>query len=222
MVIYGALLLPAVIQLGSGLGLIPVAIFARSEAEAMASVMAVTLVVGWFGSYFIGHWIGGRTRSRGILTVALVLVIGSILSKSFDFLVLSDEDFAKAVRSPDGDFQGKGVGTFLIAVFAMWVFYAIPIFLGYWMGRRSRLSKYFSYLLAVLPKDTRNLVVTLAFEEAQRLAAERVLAAPRSRAVPEAPPPLPSEASSPAPRKPQKLPTESGQSLPKKPQTLPV
>jgi hypothetical protein len=106
-----------------------------------------------------------------------------------------------------------------VAIIALWVFYAGPIYLGYWMGRRSRMNKYFSYLLAVLPKDTRNLVVTLAYEEAQRLAADRVIAS--ARGATRSPPPLPAAGYQPAtpvaPSKPQGIP-----GAPKKPQSLPV
>ena len=39
--------------------------------------------------------------------------------------------------------------------------------IGYWRGRNFRLSRYLHYLLSVLPADTRDLVIELAFGEAQ-------------------------------------------------------
>jgi hypothetical protein len=40
--------------------------------------------------------------------------------------------------------------------------------LGYWRGQKYRLSKYLHYLLGVLPAETRDAVIELAFEEAQK------------------------------------------------------
>jgi hypothetical protein len=47
----------------------------------------------------------------------------------------------------------------------------VPGLIGYWRGQRQRLSKYLDYLLSVLPQQTRDTVVDLAFEEAQKVAA---------------------------------------------------
>jgi len=49
----------------------------------------------------------------------------------------------------------------------------VPALLGYWRGRKLRLSKYLYYLLGVLPKETRDAVVELAFDEAQKISKAR-------------------------------------------------
>ena len=47
----------------------------------------------------------------------------------------------------------------------------VPGLIGYWRGKRQSLSKYLYYLLSVLPPQTRDTVVELAFEEAQKVSA---------------------------------------------------
>ena len=47
----------------------------------------------------------------------------------------------------------------------------VPGLIGYWRGKRQSLSKYLHYLLSVLPPQTRDTVVELAFDEAQKVSA---------------------------------------------------
>jgi hypothetical protein len=42
--------------------------------------------------------------------------------------------------------------------------------IGYWRGRKYRLAAYLHYLLGVLPAETRDTVVELAFDEARKVA----------------------------------------------------
>ena len=44
------------------------------------------------------------------------------------------------------------------------------LLIGYWRGRKHRLSKYLYYLLGVLSPEARHAVIELAVEEAQRAA----------------------------------------------------
>jgi hypothetical protein len=53
----------------------------------------------------------------------------------------------------------------------------VPGLLGYWRGQKYRLSKYLHYLLDVLPAETRDTVIGLAFDEAQKIVSAKRSAA---------------------------------------------
>jgi len=194
MVAYGVMILFGVMQLSSliGLGLITLLFGADASTVDPRTILAIALPINLTGSYCLGRWIGTRCSRYGIGVVLLVAVIGVSVTKIVDFAVLSPADFQAAYD------QSKGFVTFLAHVFGgFWVF-SLTGLIGYAVGRRSRLSKYFRYLLSVLPKDTRETLVNLAYEEAQNLAAGSVR--PPARTPP--PPPVKSD----VPVKPAKIP----------------
>jgi len=54
----------------------------------------------------------------------------------------------------------------------MCIFWGAGLF-GYWRGHRHKLSAYLYYLVRVLPAETRETVVELTFEEAQKVGLRR-------------------------------------------------
>jgi hypothetical protein len=168
MTLYGTLILLLVTQAGEF-----IAGFLSSVLEIKGSnlfwLILITNILTWiFGSYLVGRWIATRCARRGVLTILLVaaliagiltasVVIASVIASSFELVQVE-------VR------QRLEFGSILYS-FAIRICIVFGAgLLGYWRGRRQRLPKYLYYLLRVLPAETREAVVELAFGEAQKLA----------------------------------------------------
>lgn len=172
MVVYGTILL-FVIRAGFGI----VAGFMLSEAlsEAggtleMARHMARHISVVSFlpasmlAMYLIARWIGTRCSRRGIIATLLV-AISTLIDAVLNMTLLPDEDFRTMSGYERTDYL-KYFGNEVLEVSII----AAAGLVGYWRGHKQRLSKYLYYLLGVLPVETRETVVDLAFEEAEKVA----------------------------------------------------
>jgi hypothetical protein len=127
--------------------------------------LGVTLSTNWLATtlsaYLVGRWIGARCSSKGMIAVLLAIIIAAASGVAFDLLFPNPEELA-----PE----------------AVLDLYRFPFLMcagliGYWRGRKYRLSKYLHYLLDVLPADTRDTVIDLAFEEAQKVGSPKGLPA---------------------------------------------
>ena len=102
-------------------------------------------------AYFVGRWIGTCCASRGVVAVLLAISLFSATNLAIDLVFPDEPGDPSSLRVDLSEFP------FLVCLGLI----------GYWRGRNFRLSRYLHYLLSVLPADTRDLVIELAFGEAQ-------------------------------------------------------
>jgi hypothetical protein len=194
MIIYGSMVIAGMMQAFGLVGLLVGSLFFGPEVAASEPklTLAISLPLNLLGCFFVGRWIGTRCQNTGlgILVVLAVPFLGIMAAKIVDFALVSPEDFKRAYD------QDKSFFVFLQHVLFATPMFWIPALLGFWRGHVIRLARYLRYLLSILPKDTREVLVNLAYEEAQNLATQSVKSAPRSP-----PPPPPSR-----PQKPSKIP----------------
>lgn len=124
--------------------------------------LLVAVPIQLLGGYVVGKWIGARCARNGLIVMLGSAAAGAVLLRGIDYLISPPEHF-KALFG-----QEKSAGVLLLAAIGPFAVFSIGGLIGYWRGRRRKLSSYLHYLLSVLPNDTRNLIVDLAFEEAQR------------------------------------------------------
>jgi hypothetical protein len=162
MAIGGALLLAAIVEVTSAFVGIVFAIAAAGNTEiATKAGLYMSLPVMMVGAYFVGRWIGTRTRSYGIAVVFLMAFLVSLMAHAFDMSISSAQFFQSIMGA------AKSIHLFFLQLVATFVFQLPTALLGYWRGSRRRVTKYFDYLLAVLPADTKNAIVDLAYQEVQ-------------------------------------------------------
>jgi hypothetical protein len=171
MVVYGTILLVVLLQAAGFFAGFTFAAAMRSIDDENVSKFAAfrglqTAGIMIFASYFVGRWMGARISRWGILTMVLIAALAPTAAVGLDVAFLSEETYRKFAGSEPSAFLGilKQIAftSFIIVV---------PGLVGYWRGRRQRLSKYLNYLLNVLPPQDRDTVVELAYGEAQKLAA---------------------------------------------------
>ncbi len=163
---YGAIILVAVVQLAGGIvGLIMGLIapsqqgFTQNELLAIAVISIPTQLAG---GYFVGRWIGARSAPRaGVAAIFTCAVAAALISRIIDFSIMSHDDIQTAYGSVDA-------GRFLTLALITFVIFAVSAGLGYWRGTARRQTTYMAYLLNVLPADTRETLVNLAYEEAEK------------------------------------------------------
>jgi hypothetical protein len=118
--------------------------------------LGLILLTNWpvmiFCAYLVGRWIGSRCSRRGIIAVLLAISSTAIML-TFDLL------------SPDEDELEPSE---MVLDLLRFPFLICAGLIGYWRGQKYRLSKYLHYLLDVLPAETRDAFIDLAFEEAQK------------------------------------------------------
>jgi hypothetical protein len=150
--------------------------------------LAISIPIRLVGGYFLGRWIGTRCASYGILALFLSVALGSICSIAAFYVTTSTSIVANF-------FGQQNLPTFLLRSEITSFFYLFVLgLLGYWRGRRRKLSRYMLYLLSVLPTDVRGVLIDLAFEEAQHAGNARAFSAggPSYTGPSAMPPPLPS------------------------------
>lgn len=166
MIVYATLILAAVWQFGGFIGVLIawLQVIPEEFVDIPIAVASMLMAVGCV--YLLGVWIGTRCDKLGILTIIAVTFFGSALSLSLDFLVLSGPEFQQFYGAP------KTVGLFLNITLLDTLLMGIFGMIGFWRGRRARLSRYVWHLLSRLPADSRNTLVDLVNEEAQRLSSD--------------------------------------------------
>ena len=168
MVAYGAVVLWGVIEafgviIGFSFG---AATGGQADAKALQGLGIAMLAVQIVAAYFVGRWIGSRTLRLGIVAMLLVAPLVGVANTATDALVMPGELYTATFGSEPRAFFGilkRIIVTSLIII--------VPGLIGYWRGKRQSLSKYLYYLLSVLPPQTQDTVVELAFEEAQKVSA---------------------------------------------------
>ena len=84
----------------------------------------------------------------------LAIIISAAFWRAVDLLIAGEEEFTPSEQVLD-----------LCRV----PFLICAGLIGYWRGRKYRLSRYLHYLLDVLPAETRDTVIDLAFDEARKI-----------------------------------------------------
>jgi hypothetical protein len=120
--------------------------------------LGLILSTNWFAmilcAYLVGRWIGTRCSSGGMIAVLLVIIISTAFWRAVDLLTPGEEEF-----TPSEQVLDLLRFPFLICIGLI----------GYRRGRKYRLSRYMHYLLDVLPAETRDTVIDLAFDEARKI-----------------------------------------------------
>jgi hypothetical protein len=169
MVVYGTIALSFLGQVAGGVaGIMLAPVMSSFEGEnapnAGFAVGVLSIIVTIVGAYFVGRWVGARTSRLGIVTMLLIAPITAAFQVGLDVLVVPDEVYRGMVGSERLAFFG-----ILKRIASISFLIIVPGLIGYWGGQRQRLSKYLKYLLSVLPPQTRDVVVELAYEEAQKV-----------------------------------------------------
>jgi hypothetical protein len=137
-----------------------------ADARALQGLGIATLAVEIVAAYFVGRWIGSRTSRLGIVAMLLVAPLFAVANIATDVFALPRELYTATFGSEPRAFFGILKRFSIISLIVM-----VPGIIGYWRGKRQSLSKYLYYLLRVLPSQTQDTVVELAFEEAQKVSA---------------------------------------------------
>ena len=161
MIIYGTILTFTASSLGGGTS---GALGGAMGLDIEHSLIVSTVYMFFFtliGHYFVGKWIGVKCIGLGVWTAILVAFLHSAIENSLTWAFASDGAFSLYFGdSPRSTW-------FVVVLIVSGSLIRIPfVALGYWRGRHSRLSAYFQYLLKQVPMETRNTIVTLAYDEA--------------------------------------------------------
>ena len=128
-----------------------------TESELTKYLQLQDIIVTAALSYFVGRWIGTRCSSKGMIAILLIIFLSTAMDLIFNFMFPDDP----------GDFPSM-----LLDLTSL--LFSIPAgVIGYRRGRKYRLSRYLHYLLSVLPPETRDTVIDLAFGEAQKIGSGR-------------------------------------------------
>jgi len=153
----------------AGMGVLFAALLEKqisTEDALVASVWFKLLLVGW-ASYRTGRLMGERSARWPLLWLIIACSICMVL-RSIDFLlgVRADDSAAWATLLGLPIFEKARLASLLLLDIAK---LALPGVVGLWAGHRRRLRAYLGYLVELLPPDTRDALVTLAYEDAKRL-----------------------------------------------------
>jgi hypothetical protein len=160
---YSTIILIAVTEF---LSLLTGAIAAHSglnRTGAMTALVLVGFLIQLLAGYFVGRWIGIRGRNHGLMALFAAALLSPIIERTIESYFLSADEF----RTLFGVERGLPVMAVSVAVGFAVLF--LPGVLGYWRGKKQRLTKYLGFLLAILPEDTQAALVDLAVQEANAL-----------------------------------------------------
>ncbi|HZP08714.1 hypothetical protein [Methyloceanibacter sp.] len=151
----------------SGVGLafiLPQSAFFAYPQIVVSVSLLVIIPATIAGGYIAGRWIGARTRStlHGLVIVLAVSVMSAAINAVVNYLAIIWSGAAEALQMGEVNILdfAEGAGISLAAFLAGGL-------LGFWRGNRQKMTKYLSYLLSILPKDTGDLIVKLAYDEAR-------------------------------------------------------
>ncbi len=177
MLVYGTFLFAAAVQAAGFVAGVSVAL-AQGNVSDLRAVLLVDIILGASAAlFFVGAWLGSRVTQFGIPVLFAVVVLGRVIVAVIDYLALSKSQFEEVTGLE------KSLSTFALTALggsALFVgLAAIFGLVGFWHGRRSRLANYLHSLLGQVSEDTRQTIVNLAYEEAQRAEAKHMPAPPK-------------------------------------------
>ena len=141
----------------------------NSLVVSMAGFIGLPIIA--VGFYLGGRWVGSRSSRRGVFVAILGVILGLAVSLGIDYLMLSTTEFSNIYLGYN--IFGSEYYGFAAGILGNLILKLVPFLIGYWRGRQMRLAKYVNYLLSVVPIDTRESLVVLAFDEAQKLMSRR-------------------------------------------------
>ncbi len=163
LVVYGTFVAFAVSQVIGGFSVAIAESAATFEGMATPVAGLLSAPLQMFIVFAMGRWIGVRSGRLGVLIVLTVFVLSVSAEHILRLAYMDDRAFATAF----------GVDRTSMIMLAQWgggvVLWTIFGLLGFWRGRRRRLSQYADYLLRKLPPATRDTVLLLLREEVTRL-----------------------------------------------------
>jgi len=174
MIFYGTLILLAVASFNGFLfGL------ALGPEEEMVTIISICIIIVFLlaGNFFIGHWVGSRCSegiAKGMVTLLAIYVTYGLLKLLIDIAFIDSIFSLSKIPSLSEAPHERRQSFLIMANFMGIVVYFIIGLIGYWFGRRRRLSKYMDYLMHILSPDTRKILVELAYDEVKRLVSDRV------------------------------------------------
>ena len=164
MLAYGTGIFVAAIEAAGFIAGLVGAITGADELLGLGTLASI--FTGSFVLYLLGDWLGARCDRYGVAVLFGIVVLGVIVVRVFDSLVLDAAEFEALY---DAEKSGRvllamtltGIGFFsvLATVFGL---------IGFYRGRDGRMARYLHHLLRKLPRDTQGTIVALAYEEAQK------------------------------------------------------
>jgi hypothetical protein len=141
-----------------------------ATASATSAIMRISILgsfpVTLLGFYLLGKWLSWRCSRNGIVAVVLVALLTAIANRLLELSVPGD--------AWQSIYQEERTALSLsVLALSQFAFLLVLCLLGFWRGRRERMSRYVGYLLSALPAETQDSLVDLAFEEAKKIVADR-------------------------------------------------
>jgi hypothetical protein len=169
--VYTSVLMFAAMQVGSGIGALA-ASFALLESGAenirisLNAVLVTVFLITFPAVFFIGRWVGIRSKSHSILTILFSVFIARGVSSIIDYTTVSAQSFIEmyGVGKSVGQFTGQLIWGILVL--------SILSLIGYKIGSKRRLSSYFAYLLNTIKPEDREPLISLAYDEAKKTLSE--------------------------------------------------
>lgn len=131
--------------------------------NVMSSVAVISLFTLMPVLYLAGRWIGRRCFRYTFLAAVATGVLVRTLGTAFDAFIVSAEDYKQIFD------EAKSIEWFSIQILFGSLLFSVVLLVGAYMGRRQRLTHYFTYLLTRLTPASRNALVEIAYEEAMRI-----------------------------------------------------
>ena len=149
-------LMGALVGIASAIGGIDIA---KSKAFAALTVFT-SLPLRVVAAAYLGSWIGTRSRSY----VFVMLVAGIVLGQSGAFL-LSNWMLGDELNKMIGD---QPLLERYLTILPDIVIFVLCGAFGYWYGHRRKPTHYLTFIMRLLPEETRQTIVAMAREEAMR------------------------------------------------------
>ena len=124
--------------------------------------------------FAVGRWIGVKCASSGLLVSIGTGIAARLVATALDSAIIGKEDFKSFF----------GVEKFS-AAHALQTAFGLAVLtgfclLGYWVGKKKRLSAYLQHMLKAVPAVSRTAILELAYEEAYKRAMPKASAAAAS------------------------------------------
>lgn len=144
--------------------------FAGVSLNSLSPIAAaVDLPLNCAIMFFLAKWIGTRSYKTPFLITIVFCLLSELGTHGLDYAMVPGDDFQSIFHAP------KDAGTFLLGIAVGVAIVLIPALAGCWYGARQRMSRYLSYLLKRIPRDTGVTLINIAYEEASKIAGERGL-----------------------------------------------
>jgi hypothetical protein len=158
----------AIIEATAGLAAALAVVVARKlltfSVLDMARIVAVALMpVIFYLVFAVGRWVGVRAKDHGFLAAALIGSLFKLIDFGLTVVQLSSENFRNAYG-----FERTNIPS-LIKLNLIGVLLPAGIcVLGCWVGIRRRQARYLEHLLKSIAPASREAIIDIAYEEAQK------------------------------------------------------